>query len=415
MNPDNLERYIADKYEMVKSLKIYPREIEIKPAENFITTITGPRRSGKTYILYSIMENSRALYLNFDDVELFNETPEGIIECVNSYLEIFGNYPGFVLLDEIQNVSGWERAVRELHDSKRFKIVVTGSSSKLLSREVATSLRGRTITYNLFPPSFSEFLKFKEYEIPEHLSTRRISELKSLLAEYIKGTLPDVILYPELAPMFYQDYANLVIFRDIIERYSLRNIWLVKFLFKSLISSTAKEFSVHKIFNALKSQGVIVAKTTLYEYVEHFYDAMVFLPLKKYSKSVRKRELSLPKVYPVDPGIAYHFGVRDKGRLLENVIYLELLRRYGWENVFYWNDGGEVDFVVIHDNKEVAIQVSYELTEENKKRELSPLVKFSDKTGCENLYLITWSEEGSLTLNGKKIQIVPAWRWLLGR
>lgn len=152
MNTDDFEKYITDKYEMVKHLKIYPREIKINPAENFITTITGPRRSGKTYILYSIMKNSRALYLNFDDVELFNETPEGIIECVNSYLEIFGEYPEFVLLDEIQNVSGWERAVRELHEYRNFKIIVTGSSSKLLSREVASSLRGRTITYNLFPP-----------------------------------------------------------------------------------------------------------------------------------------------------------------------------------------------------------------------------------------------------------------------
>lgn len=215
--------------------------------------------------------------------------------------------------------------------------------------------------------------------------------------------------------MFYQDYANLVIFRDIIERYSLRNIWLVKFLFKSLISSTAKVFSVHKIFNTLKSQGIIVAKTTLYEYVEHFYDAMVFFPLKKYSKSLRRRELSLPKVYPVDPGIAYHFGIRDKGRLLENVIYLELLRRYGWENVFYWNDGGEVDFVATQNGKEIAIQVSYELTEENKKREISPLIKFYENTGIEELLLITWSQEEERSFQSRKINIVPAWRWLLER
>ncbi len=314
----------------------------------------------------------------------------------------------------MQNVHGWENAVRELHESKKYHIVVTGSSSKLLSKEISTSLRGRRLTHFIMPLSFTEYLKFKDFHIPSHLSSTLVSKIKNYLSRYLMGSFPDVALEESLAPKFYEDFANLVIFKDIMERYSIRNSWLIKFMFKSMISSTSKEFSIHKLYNTLKSREVVVAKRTLYQYSEYFNDAFIFFFVKKYYPSLRKRELSIPKIYPVDPGIAHHFGIRDSGRLLENVVFLELIRRYGYENVFYWKNGGEVDFVVVKNDKPVeGIQVTFKLNDENRSREVKPLISFSEATSCKKLKIITWDQRDDLVVNNSKISVVPLWEWIM--
>lgn len=417
MDRRELEMYVEDKYEMLRSLNIYERNIDIKMTKNFVLSLTGPRRAGKTYNLYNIIKANnyeKSLYLNFEDIELVDTNPKDILNIVKNYVEIFGNEPDYILLDEVQNVLGWEKVVRELHESKKYHIVVTGSSSKLLSREISTSLRGRSLTHFIMPLSFTEYLKFKDFHIPSHLSSTLVSKIKNHLSRYFMGSFPDVALEESLAPRFYEDFVNLVIFKDIMERYSIRNSWLIKFMFKSMISSTSKEFSIHKLYNTLKSRGVDVAKRTLYQYSEYFNDAFIFFFVKKYYPSLRKRELSIPKIYPVDPGIAHHFGIRDRGRLLENVVFLELIRRSGYENVFYWKNGGEVDFIVVKNDKPVeGIQVTFELNDENRSREVKPLISFSKATSCKKLKIITWDQRNDLVVNNTKISVVPLWEWIM--
>ncbi len=341
-----------------------------------------------------------------------------IYSFVNYYEEYFGQKSKYLLFDEIQNVVGWELAVRELHETKEFYIYITGSSSKLLSKEIATSLRGRSIKYEILPLSFREYLKFLNFPVKKVYSTSEENKVKNFLLNYIKGSFPDIVLYPELANRFYEEYIDLVIFRDIVERYGVKNTHILKLLFKFLISSVSKEFSVHKTYRTLKSNGIEVSKKTLYKYISYFEDSFSVFLLKKYSQSIRKSELSIPKVYLVDTGIAHYLGLRDIGRLMENVVLLELYRRYSQKGKFriyyYKNSSGEVDFIVVENGKiGECIQVTYELTEGNMNREIKPLLNLHSTFGCRNLRIITWDMEGNIEKDGVKINIYPLWKWLL--
>ncbi len=198
----------------------------------------------------------------------------------------------------------------------------------------------------------------------------------------------------------------------------MKNTHILKLLFKFLISSMSKEFSVHKTYRTLKSNGIEVSKKSLYKYISYFEDSFSVFLLKKYSQSIRKSELSIPKVYLVDTGIAHYLGLRDIGRLMENVVFLELYRRYSEKEKFgiyyYKNSSGVVDFIIVENGKiGECIQVTYELTEGNMKREIKPLLNLHSTLGCSNLRIITWDMEGNIEKDGVKINIYPLWKWLL--
>lgn len=434
MNREEVKEYLID-FQKKQLPRLVERELKIKDKK--IESIIGPRRAGKTYFFYQKIEEmiksgirrENILYLNFEDPRLYDLNFKEIREIIKLHWELYppsAKEQLHIFFDEPQNIGNWEIAVRSLHD-EGFSIYITGSSSKLLSREIATSLRGRTISYVLLPFSFKEFLRMKGGSPQTSgLSSKERSFLLGLLNEYLElGGFPEIISESDMETKIrvINEYFNLTVYKDIAERYKIKNTFLIKWLIKSVMGSFSREFSIHKAYLTLKSKGLRVSKNTLYSYVSMLQDAMFAFFLQKSNPSPRKKEFSINKVYLCD--ICFTKLVEtttDKGRRMENAVFLELeRRRKPLTEIFYWRDylQHEVDFV-IRDGSKVRqlIQVTY-ASEKNEieKREVSSLIRASREFNCRNLLVITWDYEGEeeVESNGlkRRIKFIPLWKWLL--
>ena len=419
-----MKRYIIDKKEDIRALDVKPRIVEF-PKTKFIVSIIGPRRAGKTYSLYDFilkkgLNDDEFLFVNLEDETPQRKGRDEVLKAISYHEEIYGKEPEYIFLDEIQAMEKWERYLYTIFEKKRYNIFVTGSSSKLLSKEIATELRGRGLSLTILPLSFAEFLSIKRFNLKEFYSTREENKIKNLLWEYLRnGGFPDVVIENINARRFFKDYIDLVIFRDLMERFDIRNTFLIRFLINAAISSFGKEFSINKIYSTLKSQNVKVGRKTLYSYSLLLEDVMFSFLLHKFSFSTRKTMLSIPKIYLNDTGLINHTFLNfseNIGQLIENAVFLELKRRE--KEIYYWKDysGKEVDFVV-KEGLDVGqlIQVCYDISgSETKERELKSLIKASNELKCDNLLVITWDYEGEEEFKGKRIRFLCLWRWLLG-
>jgi predicted AAA+ superfamily ATPase len=415
---EDLARYLADKRNDIDEIEVKEREVVIHPSGEFISAVYGPRRAGKSFLFYSILkriDRDRALYLNFEDIQLRDWTSKDISESVPLFHEIFGREPEYVLLDEVQNVDGWEKAVNTLYERKRFHLLLTGSSSKLLAKEISTSLRGRSLGYALLPLSFREYLNFLGMDSAIPRDTRRLVELRSKLDTYLSdGSFPGLISEKGLLGKFYDEYLDLVVYRDLVERYGIGNLGLMKFLIKNIIRSFSKELSINRLFNDWRSMRYEASKKTFYEYFSYLEDAMFVLPLKKYSRSERTSELSIPKVYLPDTGLPSFAAGYQKGRAMENSVFLELFRRLSGEDgmkLYFWRERSEeVDFVICRRDEPVElIQVTESLTRDNRKREIKALEKVGELLSCDERTIITWTGEEEV----QGVNVKPLWKFLL--
>lgn len=427
MEIERVKEYLID-FQKRELPDLTSREIKITSTKK-IKSVIGPRRAGKTFFLFQEMKTlldkgvkkENILYLNFEDPWLIEINFKEVREIIKLHWQLYPESSKeqlHIFIDEPQNVSGWEIAVRSLHD-EGFDIFLTGSSSKLLSKEIATSLRGRTLSYTVLPFSFREFLKLKKAEfVIEKLSSKEKSALLSFVDEYLEyGGFPEIILEESVENKIkiIKEYFDLIVYRDIVERYSIKNTQLIRWLIKSLTASFSKEFSVHKVYTTLKSSGMKLSKNTLYSYLSMLEGSMFVFLIQKFKHSIRKNEFSINKAYLSDFFFAKLIEVSpDKGRRMENSVFLELKRK---ENeIFYWSDGNsEVDFVVKQNTKiRQLIQVCFNIDEpETKKREVNALIKASKELKCENLLVITQDKEKTEILNNKKIKYLPIWKWLL--
>lgn len=407
--------------------EIYPRKIKIdfeKPIQRAVSII-GPRRSGKTYEMFFLAKliserfgKERILYVNFERADLWLVSHQDLVIMLEAFYELYPankNKKIWLFLDEIQNVSEWERFVRTCLD-EGIKVFISGSSSKLLSKEIATSMAGRSLPYTLFPFSFEEVLNVKKFEIKKFYSSFEKALLTNLLNEYlVYGGYPEAVIYREEREKILRDIFDTAIYKDVIERGKIRNVAVLKTLIKALL--TSKEFSINKFYNYLKSHGMKVGKNVLYNYIELLNDAFFVFLLRKFSLSYKKAEQSLPKIYFIDNGLLSISGIDDKGRLMENLVFIELSRR-GLDVAYYQNiRKEEVDFV-IKDGKKVKqlIQVCYNIDEfMTKERETKALVEVSKEFKCNNLLIITKDHKAEEKIKGKKIKFSPLLEWLLGK
>lgn len=396
-----------------------PTEIPIKR----VISIIGPRRAGKTYSMFQLIKNllakyniTQILYLNFELTMLKSLSSEDLDLILETFYEIYPenrNKKVWFFLDEIQNIEGWERWVRTLLE-EGINVFISGSSSKLLSREIATQLRGRALTYTIFPFSFAEFLRARKIEVKKYMSSREKAIVMKELRDYLNlGGYPEVILYPKEKEKIISEIIETTIYRDVVERYRFKNLKVLRMLISFLVNSATKNFSIHKFYNFLKSQGIKVTKTTLYEYLEALKDVFFVFTLHRFSYSLKKIEQTLPKIYLVDNGILYTNGITDKGKLMENLVLTELKRR--GKDIYYWSNSYEIDFVVREKKKiKQLIQVCYDVTEyETKEREIKGLLKASKELKCKDLVVITWDYEAEEKINRRKIKFIPLWKWLL--
>jgi len=423
MNRRAVEEYLAKWYKR-KLPPLIEREMNIEPIKNKAISIVGPRRSGKTYYFFQLIgENMKdSLYLDFEDVALLDIRYTEIKSIIDMFIELTGEKPKRLFFDEIQNIDRWESAVRSLLDE--YRIFITGSSSKLLSKEIATSLRGRSVSYVLLPFSFREFLAAKNFEIETPLTSEEKAKVRKYLREYLEfGGFPEVVLNDKKdeKDVILKEYFETIFFKDMVERHRMKSIDLARFIFSFIVQNFSKEMSVNKIINHLKSQGKRFGKDTVYDYLDKIQDSMAFFFVRRYSESAYLRESWPKKVYISDTGLCrtMRFST-DTGKLMENAVFLELLRKRNRKpllEIFYWKGQGqrEVDFALkegVKITQLIQVSCSSDIAEISK-REISSLLEASRKLRCENLKIITWDFENIAEIKGRRIEFIPLWKWLL--
>ncbi len=428
MKRKNIFKELILEFQHQKVPEIIDRDINIPINTGKIISVIGVRRSGKTYILFQIIKKlikdipiEKIIYINFEDERLDIKSQE-LNLILEAYMELFPNNSlnnVYFFFDEIQNINGWEKFVRRLYDRYSKNIYITGSNSKLLSKEISTALRGRTISYEVFPLSFKEFLKFKNYSFKENeiYIPQKKALMKSLFNQYLNfGGFPEVVLQEDetIKIKILQEYFDVMLYKDLVERYKIKNIPVLKYFIKRTIENVGKPLSVNNIYNEIKSQGYKVSKDSLYEFLEMLESIYLIFTVRKFSKSVLKTELSQKKVYLIDNGFlnALSFSFKEnKGALLENLTAKEFKTYEG--EIFYFKEKKECDFITVIKSKFIPVQVSYVLkNKKTLKREIDGLLEAMKYLNARNGYIITYDEEDQLNIENKTIQIIPAYKFI---
>lgn len=394
------------------------RDLDIPLNTGKIVSIIGPRRAGKTYLMYQIISKipdlTNVIYINFED-ERLERTAKNLNLIIEAYFELFPDKKEsdlYFFFDEIQEIEDWEKFVRRIYDTISKRIFITGSSAKLLSKEIATSLRGRTLTYEVLPLSFNEYLRFSGIE-PDIHATKGKAKTIAALKEYMsRGGFPEIVHAPqEVLKKTLTNYFEVMLYRDIVERYQINNALPLKLFVKRLLGNISKEFTVNKLFNNLKSEGVKISKDTLYNFLDYSEDSYLLISVNNFSESKEKQIIK--KIYSIDVGLSLQFSFalsKDLGRILENIILVELKRR--GKDVYYFKDTAECDFIIRDKERIVeAIQVSYELNEENRKRELNGIKGAMERFKFKKGTIITFNQKENID----NIEVIPAYQWLLNQ
>lgn len=405
---------------------IKSRDYDIPIDSGKIVSLIGVRRSGKSYILYDLInslkksgQSRNTIFINFEDDRLFGLQIENLDDLIEGYFELYPENRDkklYIFLDEVQAVSGWEKFVRRIYDTLDASIFITGSSAKLLSSEIATSLRGRTITYEIFPLSFKEYLSFNNIEINLN-SPESLSYINNNLDSYLlTGGFPETIETDvEITKRILSDYVDLVVYRDVIERFGITNNVLMKNLIKYCFTNIGTLLSFNKLYNEYKSQGQRIGKDTIYEYFSYLNDAFALFQVPVFRNSVMDEQRNPKKIYAVDNGFKYiydPFISNDFSKLYENAVFINLRRRI--KEIYYFKQKQEVDFYWNSKGSKGLINVSYNIENiSTRKREIRGLNEAMDYTGLKTSVLITNNEEDLICENGKTIKITPLYKWLL--
>lgn len=416
MNRDILKQIIIDQKEMYLNNLLISRDYDLE--ENVNYCFVGIRRTGKSYMMYQQIHNlmndgissSQIIYVNFEDERLL----EIGVDDLNTILEIGIEFSGskgkpYLFLDEIQNVDGWEKFVRRVADMK-YRINITGSNSKMLSKEIASTLGGRFMIVNVFPYSFKEYLSANHIEniMVDQIGTKKRADIVSQYEQYMTyGAFPELVDIKNKRPFLNNIYQT-VYLQDIITRNKITNDFAVRLILKKIAESVTKALSFNRLTNIVKSAGISIGKQTVINYVGHMLDSYLIFSLQNYAS-----KKTSPKYYFMDTGLLGLMLLDCKTAQLENLVAVELIRRYGFENVYFFENNIEVDFYVPSEN--LAIQVSMQVlgdvdTLERETRAFVKLNQFIPDTKC---LLITNSEETKLNCDGIKIDVVPIWKWLL--
>jgi predicted AAA+ superfamily ATPase len=384
-----------------------------KLSSSLINVIIGPRRAGKSFFaVHALSRQDIFGYANFDDEKLVEtEDYNEIIDAINT---IYNN-PKYILLDEIQNLDKWELFVNRLN-RQGYNIVITGSNSNLLSKELATHLTGRYSLINIFPFSFKEYLDAQGKELTEN-------ETKEKLILYMTyGGYPE----PLLKKLEYKDYLstlfNAIIYKDIVKRFRIRNVQAIEDLAVYLLSNNAQEFSYNTLCKVTKCKSV----HTVEKYLGYLEEAFIFFKINRFSFKVREQIASNKKIYCIDNGFiharAFKFSP-DVGKLYENIVAVEL-KKYelnGMVHIYFWKSEQqeEVDFIIRQGLKTIQlIQVCYDLSNmKTKEREIRALVKASKELGCKDILVLTEDNQSEEMINWfgieEKVKFMPMQRWLL--
>lgn len=416
---ETIKEILLENRKEIESQQVVHRNIEKEDFANYV--LIGVRRAGKSFMLYQqIQDNLKKgitwdsmLYINFEDERLIGMTAQEL----NLILEVHGMMSAqrpILFLDEIQNIEGWDKFARRLADNK-YRVYITGSNAKMLSSDVATTLGGRYITKHILPYSFSEYLSANNipYDDMNIATTSGRADVQRYFAEYFRfGGFPEGA---QLASK--RDYLNSVYQKiyigDIATRNKIDNLFSLRILFRKMAESVKQPTSFTRLSNIIASTGAKLGKATIINYIEYSKDAFLIYPIKNIADNLTNRETN-PKYYFVDNGIISILALDIDTSLLENMVAMELIRRYGIdERVFFYNRNIEVDFYI--PDAALAIQVSYNphKTDETWQRESSALIKFTKVLDCQRLLILSYDTEETVEVNGKTIEVMPVWKWLI--
>jgi len=427
MNFQEIKRVIvSQKEEMEEKFRerIIEREPNVNNLRQFlaypnILVILGIRRCGKSIFSWQIFKDETFGYINFDDERLFVIKAKDLDLVLQAFYELYGNID-YIILDEPQNVEGWELFANRLRRTK--KVIITGSNSRLLSGELASHLTGRYVDFMLMPFSFREYLNYKGVALSreDFYSTRKVAEIKRYFEEYTRiGGIPEVYLFGrEILVRIYGD----IIEKDVLRRFRIRRKETFKELAKYLMSNVASEFTIRKLSHIFEVKDV----HTIKNWIDALENSYLFFVLKRYSPKLKEQIIAPRKIYCMDNGLvnAISFRTNERfGKLMENLVAVELLRRkkywYNSLEIYYWKDyqQNEVD-ILLKEGAQIRqlIQVTYASSKNDiDEREIKGLVRASDSFMCKDLLIITWDYEDMLNIGNKMIKCVPLWKWLLNK
>lgn len=420
MNRDTLKQIMIDQKETYLNNTIITRQYLLE--ENVNYCFVGIRRTGKSYLMYQQIKQleskgvplSQIVYVNFEDERLLEIKVTDLNTILEIGLEMYGsaNKP-YLFLDEIQNINGWEKFVRRIADMK-YRINITGSNSKMLSSEIASTLGGRFIIMNVYPYSFTEYLtaNHREKNYLDVISTQDRADVLSLYNEYVTfGAFPELVDIKNKRAFLSSIYQTIYL-GDIITRNKISNDFAIKLILKKIAESVTKPLSFSRLTNILKSTGMAIGKQTVINYVGYMTDSYLLFTLQNYAAKLVDKETS-PKYYFMDTGLLGLMLLDSKSAQLENLVAIELIRRYGVENVFFFENNVEIDFYI--PSERLAIQVSLQVLDDidTKERETRAFAKLNNFIPDSKCILITNSEETNLEYDGIDIEVIPIWKWLL--
>lgn len=430
INRETARRAIAE-FMTMKFPDSIEREIAIDLSVNKVIVIAGVRRAGKTYEIFNIIKSllrsaiprENILYINFEDERFvgFDEYDfDFIMDTFYSLAAVNENHKVYLFFDEIQNAMNWDRAIRRLYDTNKYHIFLSGSSSRLLSAEISTSLVARNLTYIMYPFSFREFLMFKNFKVNKLTLYSEVSTLRRYAMDYITyGGFPEILYANDegTKKRIMSSYYDSILFNDISRRYNVSDTNMLKLVLGYAINSYSSPFSASQLYNYLKSLDIEVSKKTVNNFINYAVNVFFLFMNLKFSASYKQMHQSRKKIYLVDPGFTILYKKSDDfGKLLENSVYVELLRMKEKDpglNIFYLSLNFEVDFVITRNNRIIqAIQVCYDLNVTNKDREIKPLKKIIEKYNVETGTIIVMDKDNTVP-DDERIKIIRFYEWAL--
>jgi len=408
-----LKKIIIEKQEWFKKIKLIKRTISLEKNANYV--FLGLRRAGKSYFLYQIIQEKlniqsieQIVFINFEDERLLEINHHDLQLIIEAYYELFDLEP-IIFLDEIQNVLHWQKFVRRLADEGK-QVYVTGSNALMLSNDIATTLGGRFINKEILPLSFKEYLQFREIEVSKNAiySNDRYKIIKEFETFLHFGGFPELIIIANKKDYLSSVYQKLF-YGDLIARYKIQNVFVLKLLVKKLAESVNNETSINRIKNLIKSTGVSIGNNTLFDYLNYLEESYLIASITNYHHKFSEKE-TIKKYYFLDTGILGLFLTDQPTKLLENLVYIELRRR--GETIYFLKRTTEIDFYL--PEKNMLIQVSYSISQkETETREVTALKKAMKDFNIFNAVILTYDEQKVIQLEHGTIEVVPTWQWLL--
>lgn len=431
MRKDVIKSLIAIKQSEIP-FDVIGRDIALPLNRKKIITVPGVRRCGKSTLMEiainELVESGvsveRILWLGFDDERLKNMTSDELDDVIVSYMEMYPDIlikDVYMFFDEIQLIKDWEYFVLRVYKSYCKNIYVCGSNATMLSTELSSALRGYPLEYETYPLSFNEYCRFRGIPTKGFLEQDKARLRTAFEAYNMESTFPEIVLTSSKSEQIklLQGYFDTMLLKDLVEHYRISNIGVVRYFVKRIMANLTKPTSINAIYKDIKSQGLKVSKDDLYLWANYICDIFMFIRISRYDRSLIKEQKSLDKYYCIDNGLRGAVLMpqsNDNGKGLENVVLLQLNRiKQPSDKITYYQGEKECDFVLQRNESVIQLfQVTWDMTDENtREREVNGILEASQITGCDKLFIITKEEECLMEVEGKQIQVLPAWKWLL--